>query len=166
MTDATPRLALPLLVAGQAQKELFHNEALTVIDMLVQPAVASAGIDVPPPAPATGQGWIVGPAPSGAWAGHAHSLACWTDGGWRFVAPFEGMCLWVLDVALPARWHAGAWAVGTIAATEIVVAGSKVLGARRPPIANPAGGTTVDAPARTAIDAVLAALREHGIIAA
>ena len=32
MTDATPRFALPLLAAGQAQKELFHNEALTLPD--------------------------------------------------------------------------------------------------------------------------------------
>ena len=32
MTELSPRLALPLLHAGQAQKELFVNEALTIAD--------------------------------------------------------------------------------------------------------------------------------------
>jgi hypothetical protein len=46
MTDQiSARLALPLLAAGQAGKEVTHNEALTRLDMLVQPAVA--GIPMP-----------------------------------------------------------------------------------------------------------------------
>jgi hypothetical protein len=28
MADTTPRFALPFILPGQAQKELFHNEAL------------------------------------------------------------------------------------------------------------------------------------------
>ena len=36
MSDATARLALPFIAPGQAQKELFHNEALTRIDALLQ----------------------------------------------------------------------------------------------------------------------------------
>lgn len=43
----TARLKLPFLVPGQAQKELFHNEALQIIDMLVQPVVASVGLRQP-----------------------------------------------------------------------------------------------------------------------
>jgi len=40
MTDlpSTPRLALPLLAVAQAQKEVTHNEALALLDLLVQPA--------------------------------------------------------------------------------------------------------------------------------
>lgn len=45
MTDLpTPRLALPLLQPGQAQKEMYHNEALARLDLAVQPAVARAQI--------------------------------------------------------------------------------------------------------------------------
>ncbi len=33
------RLALPLLAAGQAQKELVHNEALLRLDLVSQPVV-------------------------------------------------------------------------------------------------------------------------------
>ncbi|WP_420140894.1 DUF2793 domain-containing protein [Sphingomonas sp.] len=91
MTETTPRLMLPLLAAGQAQKEVTHNEALTLLDMLVQPVVEASGIDVPPVAPQPGQIWIVGGAASGAWAGHADHLAGWSGGGWRFVTPQPGM---------------------------------------------------------------------------
>ncbi len=36
---ATPRLALPFLTAGQAQKEFYHNEALQTLDMVAAAAV-------------------------------------------------------------------------------------------------------------------------------
>ena len=40
MTDPiTPRFGLPLLAPGQAAKELTHNEALSLLDLLVQPVV-------------------------------------------------------------------------------------------------------------------------------
>ena len=35
----TPRLKMPFIVAGQAQKEVAHNEALTILDSLCAPAV-------------------------------------------------------------------------------------------------------------------------------
>ena len=40
--DSTARLALPFLAPGQAQKELYHNEALSRLDLLVQTVVLSA----------------------------------------------------------------------------------------------------------------------------
>ena len=41
MTLQTDRLSLPLLAVAQAQKEATHNEALVLIDALVQPVVVS-----------------------------------------------------------------------------------------------------------------------------
>lgn len=32
MTDTSARFALPLILPGQAQKEIFHNEALALLD--------------------------------------------------------------------------------------------------------------------------------------
>src|SRR5690606_17821307 len=59
MTEASARFALPMLLPGQAQKELFHNEALTVIDTALHPTVAGIVSD-PPGAPDVGASWIVG----------------------------------------------------------------------------------------------------------
>lgn len=36
--ETTARLGLPLLAPGQAQKELFHNEALALVDAATQAA--------------------------------------------------------------------------------------------------------------------------------
>jgi hypothetical protein len=53
--SASPRWALPLLAAGQAEKELIHNEALVRLDLMVQPSVITVGISTPPEAPSDGE---------------------------------------------------------------------------------------------------------------
>lgn len=166
MTDlATARLAMPLLAAGQAGKELMHNEALARLDMLVQPAVVAIGVNNPPAEPVAGQCWVVGPTPVGAWAGHAAALAGWTDGGWRFVGPREGFSAWCISTAKPIAYHNGLWHEGDVSADRLMIGGLRVVGARAAAIADPAGGTGVDEPARQAIIAILGALRQHGLIA-
>lgn len=50
-------------------------------------------------------------------------------------------------------------------ATEYKVGGTKVIGAQGALVADAAGGVTIDAEARTAINALLLRLRAHGIIA-
>ena len=165
MTDQTARFALPLIDPGQSQKEITHNEALALLDGALQPSVAAVGVTQPPSAPAIGGQWIVGPAPQGAWAGRANALATWTEGGWRFVSAIEGMTIWSIADGVPAHFSLGNWTIGDIAAGRVVVAGLGVVGARRPAIAPPGGGGVIDAEARTAIAAILAALSGHGLIA-
>ena len=165
MPDTTPRLQLPLLQSGQAQKELFHNEAICLLDLLVQAAVETAGDDAPPASPQPGQGWIVGATPTGDWAGQANALAGWTTGGWRFVPPVDGMRLWVRSAGLWAQWSAGAWTLGHESGASFSIGGVQVVGPQQPAIADPAGGTTVDAAARATLAAILGALREHGLVA-
>lgn len=164
MSDSTARLGLPLLAAGQAQKELWHNEALALVDLAVAPAVRELGVDAPPPEPVPGEAWVVGEAPVGAWAGRAGAIAGWTGGGWRFVAPFEGLSVWIATKGVDARYIGGAWVVGELSARRVVVDGKPVLGPRQPAVADPKGGTAVDGPAREALAGVLAALRAHGLI--
>lgn len=165
MSDTTPRLALPLLAAGQAQKEMVHNEALATLDALVQPCVQTCGADDPPTTPALGQSWIVGSSPTGGWAGQAATVATWSEGGWRFVAPREGMVAWTADLTLPARYSGGAWTIGQLHAATLVIGGRQVVGARQPTIAAPSGGGTVDSEARAAVAALIVALETHGLIA-
>src|SRR3546814_19105698 len=80
-----------LLAAAQAQKEVTHNEALTLLDALVQPVVEAGPQNSPPLAPAVGQCWLVGAAPTAEWSEAAGTIALWTAGGWPFVEPFSGM---------------------------------------------------------------------------
>jgi hypothetical protein len=165
MDDRSARLSLPLLAAGQAQKELTHNEALGLLDLLVQPVVQSAGDNVPPPAPIAGQCWIVGAAPIADWAGQAGAIAGWTDGGWRFVAAVEGLVAWVAEDTGIARFYEGSWHIGILSGSRVVIDGMPVIGARAAAIPGPSGGTVVDVQARAAIETLLSALRGHGLIA-
>lgn len=162
--SATARFGLPLLYSGQAQKELFHNEALTIADALVQPCVEAMDVEAPPAAPDPGQCWIVGDSPTGAWTAAAGSLALWTAGGWRFVPPREGMTAWIAGDGMAARYTGGIWRAGRVVAAQLVIDGEQVVGPREPAIEEPDGGSVVDIEARAVIEAVLGTLRAHGLI--
>lgn len=166
MSDGqTPRLGMPMLQPGQAQKELYHNEALALIDLALHATVTAVGLNTPPASPTPGAGWIVGAAPTGAWAGAAHQLVGWTAGGWRFVVPTEGLTVWSLADGLEARFVGGSWVVGEARAAGLTIGGMQVVGPQQPGIAPPTGGTMIDAEARTVLALVLGALSAHGLIA-
>lgn len=165
MSDlATPRLALPLLSAGQAQKEMFHNEALLRLDLALHGIVAGVGIEIPPSAPVPGGCWILGAEPVGDWSGHAHEVAGWTGSGWRFLAPFEGMRFQRSDGVGDTVFTDGAWRQGA-AHGPLIINNVQIVGGQLAPITEPSGGSVVDVEARFTILAVLVALREHGLIA-
>lgn len=97
--DATPRLGLPYVAAGQAQKHVTVNEALARLDGLVQTAVASRAVAVQPADPADGALYILpagaagdawGPEPEGA-------LMRFEAGGWARIDPAHGHLAWVAD---------------------------------------------------------------------
>lgn len=94
MSD-TPNLSLPYIEGGQSQKEVTHNQALNALDILTQPNVISF-LSVPPSSPINGQAWIVGAAPSGAWAAKEAQIAAWFD-GWLFLIPKAGWTVFDQD---------------------------------------------------------------------
>jgi Protein of unknown function (DUF2793) len=113
MSD-TLHLQLPYLAASQAQKHVTHNEALTLLDGLVQAAVKSRVLATPPVSPMDGDRYLVAPAPTGAWAGQAGKFALRMDGAWRFLAPVEGWSLWVDDENAAYSFDGASWvAAGT-----------------------------------------------------
>ncbi|HTM95938.1 MAG TPA: DUF2793 domain-containing protein [Croceibacterium sp.] len=143
-TSATPRHALPLLFPGQVQKELTVNEAHALSDALLHPAIEGEASD-PPAEPDEGESWLVGTGATGDWIGEDGKLACREAGNWLFATPRDGMC--VLDRSSGQRiLYLGGWQ-------------------RAAPPAEPTGGTTVDAEARTAIAALIEALRVAGVFA-
>ena len=164
MPDLTARFALPFILPGQAQKEAYHNEALTLLDAALHACVAGDATDTIPSDPAPGESWIVGPGATGEWAGRVDDLATWTDGGWRFVTPVPGMTVWKLDSGYRLYWTGTAWSDGNWPATALTIDGQQVVGARLETVPSPSGGTTIDAEARAAADAIIVALRTHGLI--
>ena len=164
MADATPRFALPFILPGQAQKELFHNEALVRIDLALHPAVEGSPAAVPPVSPADGECWIVGAAGGGDWEGRDGQLAMWSEGGWRFAAPAPGTTAWNKAASLPLQWDGAQWREGSLVCSGLLVNGVQVVGARQAAVPSPSGGTTIDEEARAAISALTAALMSHGLI--
>ena len=107
--DLSPVLSLPLIQPAQAQKHVTHNEALRMLDVLVQPVVASRTTAAPPPFPAQGARFIVPAGATGAWAGQDGAIA-WHEGdGWSFLAPQPGWQAQVLDEGQPAVFTGSAW---------------------------------------------------------
>ena len=109
MSDVSPILALPLIQPSQAQKHVTHNEALRLLDVLVQPAVATRGQNAPPASPQEGERHVVGDAPTGAWAGQPRRIAWWEAGQWAFLTPQEGWSAQVLAEAVEVVFRAGQW---------------------------------------------------------
>jgi hypothetical protein len=109
MTD-TANLGLPCIEASQAQKHVTHNEALRLLDTLVQLAVLDRDLTAPPGAPGEGQSWIVKAVASGAWLGHDNEIAAWQDGGWQFSPPRIGWLAYVVDEGALVAWNGSAWA--------------------------------------------------------
>ena len=141
----TARLDLPLLFAGQAQKEGFVNEITARIDALLHGAI-EAELTVPPAAPADGQMWLVAAGASGAWLGQSGKLAARQSGNWLFVTPRDGIKLLNRASGQEIR-YSGSW-----------------KSALRPGL--PSGGAVIDAEARTALAAILTALTAAGIVPA
>lgn len=141
--SASPRFGLPLLFAGQSQKEVFVNEAHVLTDALLHPAIEGEADD-PPASPGAGESWLVGGAPTGAWTDHAGELASYQAGGWIFAAPRDGLRVLDRSTGQDIR-YLGGW--------------------QRPAApAAPSGGATIDAEARTALAALVAALVAAGVL--
>lgn len=160
----TTRLSLPFLSVGQAQKEFTHNEALQTLDVLVGGAIEEPPLATPPSAPVLGAAYIVATGATDAWASKEDCIAAWTGGGWRFVNPVEGMTLYERTSGTPASFRNGAWDVGTLTGAAVKIGGQQVVGPRAAAIASPAGGSVIDSEARAALDGILTALRQHGLI--
>ena len=143
--STSPRFALPLLFAGQAQKEAFVNEAHALTDALLHCSIEGEAA-APPATPVEGTNWLVAASPTGAWAGQAGKVACRQAGNWLFAAPRDGMRL--LDRSSGQEKHFFAsWQVPTAPAAVT-------------------GGSTIDTQARSAIADLIAALRIAGVFPA
>ena len=107
--DTTPNLALPYLFAAQAQKHVTHNEALRVLDAVVNVSVLDRSLASPPLSPTEGARYIVAPGATGAWTGTTGRIAAFQDGAWAFYIPREGWLAWVADEDILVVYDGAAW---------------------------------------------------------
>lgn len=139
----TPRLNLPVLYPGQAQKEFFVNEALARLDAVTHPVVEGTAV-APPADPHAGQCWIVASGSTGLFADRSHALAFHDGVQWSFIAAVPGMTVFDRSSGTLRRFG-DTWSTPAT-------------------IVPPAGGVTVDAEARHAIVALLQALEGLSIL--
>lgn len=166
MSERTDHHNLPLLTAGQAHKEISHNEALIRVDALLHPAVLVRALSTPPDQPQIGQMWIVGASPSGAWTQHLGEIALWQPGGWTFLTPRAGLIAWISSDGAHAVFDGEAWRFDAWPTRSLEIDGKMVVTSRQPQISAPLGGASVDTQARAVLAQVLGALRNHGLIEA
>lgn len=103
-------LSLPYLRPSQAQKHVTHNDALRLLDILVQLVVSSRTTSAPPSDPPEGRRHIVPQGATGAWSGAAGMLAVFQDGEWIFITPLVGWQAYVKDENIHVTFEAGSWA--------------------------------------------------------
>ena len=143
---ATPRFALPFLAVGQAGKELTHNEALVLLDMLAHPVVEGLAAAPPDAAErAEGLAWLIDGLQVGDWAAAGPGdIAFWTSGGWRFLRPERHMSVVRRGDGARLRFDGVEWT-------------------QPPQLTLPVGGGTSDDAARASIGAIVSLLHSCGL---
>ncbi len=151
--ESTQRFGLPLLVHGQGQKDVTHNEAIAGIDVLLHGQIESAGLLRPPAGAAVGAAWLVGTPAEAEWSGRDGQIAHLSAAGWRFFPPATGLALWNAAIGRCQRFDGMNWRLDPKPALAVPAAPSV------------SGGTTVDAEARAALAAIVTRLIELGVFA-
>ena len=109
MPDTTTIQSLPLIQPSQAQKHVTHNEAMKLIDVMVQLSVVNRTLTVAPGAPVLGQSHIVAVGATGVWLGQATKVAVFTGSVWEFFTPRTGWHAWLAAEAQLAVYNGTAW---------------------------------------------------------
>lgn len=105
----TPILSMPYIAPSQAQKHVTHNEALRLLDILVELTADSRTTTTPPPAPSEGQRFIVATGATGDWAGQDGQVAVRENGAWTFIAPQTGWIAMITDVMELTTYDGSNW---------------------------------------------------------
>jgi hypothetical protein len=111
---------------------------------LIHPIVQAIETDPTAIVPVLGQSWLVGPGATNDWQDHDDRIAGWSGNGWLFIAPLALMRVYVESLDNFANYR-GCWQL-----TETV--------------ASPDSGTVIDIEARMAIESILNALLEQGML--
>lgn len=113
------------IVAGFGSQTLSADsvKASSLIGRPWRPIVINATTNTPPGSPSTGDSYIVGSSPTGAWAGHAGDIAVWEDSVWGLYAARTGEKVFDQAAGGEKIWTGGAWVAAndgmTLIATQV-----------------------------------------------
>lgn len=111
---------------SQSQKEVTVNEALAKIDATINRGAISIGSITPPISPNEGDLYILGDSTTDDWLDHDKEIAYYFNGAWKFLAPNEGLTIWVNDEDTlysydGVDWVASISAIGVNDLTDITI---------------------------------------------
>lgn len=107
-----------------------HDTALRALlrglDVLVQPVVKQALLNTPPASPSNGDSYIVGTAPTGAWAGQGNKVARYSSvtTGWDFFTPKQGWKLYDQTTSTRYEYTGSAWTQNQTIGGPLTLSGS------------------------------------------
>lgn len=106
---------LGLMVNGNAGEAHYSQfmAFLRGVDGLVMPNVKGYLTNTPPASPSSGDCYIIGAAPTGAWAGQGGRVTRWstTAAAWEFYTPKNGWVLEANSARESYRYTGGAWEI-------------------------------------------------------
>lgn len=108
-SDATPRLGLPDMPETPELYPDIVADAFTRLDAFTDLYLKGQFVNTPPSAPADGDAWLIGGAPTGAWQGYAYKIATCRDGGWTMLTPFNGLRATVAATGASIVYADGVW---------------------------------------------------------
>lgn len=97
-------------VAGSAGSALSDDEVgIDQLETGLGLAVENATTNTPPGSPSAGDSYIVGPSPTGDWAGHAAKLARYEDSAWAIRTPVAGWVVYDKNLQGLYQYSGSAW---------------------------------------------------------
>lgn len=110
----TPILGLITISSGQTDLSTAYNDAMQILEALNPLVVQDKDLNAPPTTVSgdVGKRWIVGSAPTGAWATHAGKIAlCTAADVWRFITAPPYQIAYVIDETAEYRLIGSTWTI-------------------------------------------------------
>lgn len=95
--------------AGESGWGQQMSQNMRALDALLSLDVISDAVNTPPSSPNPGDRYIIGPSPTGAWAGNAGKIARFIDGGWEIYEHSVGRRAFVQSNGGLYRWTGAVW---------------------------------------------------------
>lgn len=105
----SPSLGITEISDQQAGAETTHNEAIRLLEVVAHGGILDRNLAAPPGSPTDGDSYIVAASGSGDWSGKDNNIAIDIAGTWFFIAPVEGMNVYLQDENTDAMWNGSAW---------------------------------------------------------
>ena len=123
MSSTTALQLLPLIEPAQAQKHVTHNEALAVLDVLVQTTATSRALTAPPTGALAGACYIVAQGATGDWQGEDGMVAVYSGLYWDFYQPKTGWRVWIETEATEAVFDGAGWTTSATRTQRVAALG-------------------------------------------